>query len=325
MQTGDLIHSQVLSLTSGIARLQFVDGVEVTLQGPAKYEILGVGRTRLHSGLLTANVPAGAEGFRVGTPTVDVVDLGTSFGVHINNEGNANVAVFEGEVEVTPKGVKSPRLLKEGEAVDIASFADSPPSISSVEIDTSRFERVWPVASGIVGSTENFRVAPPWPRAMRFIESDEMLSVVTEGYPIELESPLALNVSVPGEYRTTEELTAGDVPIGTRVRSYFLQFKPRSIVGRPIVRDFEGTITFDAPILGVIGLAEELSACDEIFAGRISGRPPVSRSLELSNRESGDVVSLSEDRHSLTLKLSTPSKRSDCVRVIVDAKIPRAN
>ena len=60
------------------------NGASVTLQGPAAYEIAGPMETRLHHGILTARIPESAIGFTVETSAMNVVDLGTAFGVSVN-------------------------------------------------------------------------------------------------------------------------------------------------------------------------------------------------------------------------------------------------
>ena len=117
---GDAIGMGVLRLDVGIARLDFANGATVTLQGPAKFEILDTNQTRLNHGILTAHIPESAIGFEVLTPSVDVVDLGTAFGVAVGADGETDVCVFAGEVEVTLSGSdpqSSTQRIKEGKAV----------------------------------------------------------------------------------------------------------------------------------------------------------------------------------------------------------------
>ena len=51
-EPGDRLSAETLILRSGMARLLFDDGVEVTLQGPARYRLIAKGSTDLHSGVL---------------------------------------------------------------------------------------------------------------------------------------------------------------------------------------------------------------------------------------------------------------------------------
>ncbi|MEO1999133.1 MAG: FecR domain-containing protein, partial [Planctomycetaceae bacterium] len=149
-----------LELQSGIVRLDFNNGASVTLQGPAAYEITGPMETRLHHGVLTARIPESAIGFTVETSAMDVVDLGTAFGVSVDRDGVTDVSVFEGSVEVRPPGSRSD-LIMEGEAVR----GGEGKHMASVPFDVSTYERVWPVALGVAkttGSMRFVRPGPPW-------------------------------------------------------------------------------------------------------------------------------------------------------------------
>ena len=59
LKVGDRLGGETIKIERGVIRLQFDDGVEVTLQGPADYELIAPGKTRLHAGLLTATAPPG--------------------------------------------------------------------------------------------------------------------------------------------------------------------------------------------------------------------------------------------------------------------------
>ncbi|MGY8675629.1 MAG: FecR domain-containing protein, partial [Verrucomicrobiia bacterium] len=148
LKAGQRLGEHTIFMNSGVLRLQFDSGVEVTVQGPAKYELRGPAFTKLSSGLLTANVPPGAEGFRVDTPTAEVTDLGTSFGIRLDPDGASHVSVFEGEVEVEEPDSGEKKLLKEGEEI----FVTAEHKLESAKFDAKPYENIWPVSSGIVGS-----------------------------------------------------------------------------------------------------------------------------------------------------------------------------
>ncbi len=67
------------------------------LQAPAELDVAAAVSV-LHHGRLTATCPPGAEGFRIDTQGLVLIDRGTEFGV-LANEGNTEVHVFEGLVE----------------------------------------------------------------------------------------------------------------------------------------------------------------------------------------------------------------------------------
>ena len=89
-----------LQLKSGYAHIQFYSGATVILEGPAEIWLTSRTAAYCSNGKLRANVPAQAEGFRIGTPTVDVVDRGTEFGLRVEKDDKAEVHVFQGKVEM---------------------------------------------------------------------------------------------------------------------------------------------------------------------------------------------------------------------------------
>jgi hypothetical protein len=95
VQNGELVE-----LTVGQVQLTFADGAQVMLVGPCKFIPESSHRGRLELGRLVAQVPARAIGFTVVTPTAEIVDLGTEFGVETDESGATEVQVFKGKVEL---------------------------------------------------------------------------------------------------------------------------------------------------------------------------------------------------------------------------------
>lgn len=111
-----------LALVEGMATLEFESGARVTLEAPATVEVLSKMHCRLIEGSVVADVPEPAHGFTVDAPAVKVVDLGTRFGVTANRFGNAQVIVFDGEVEVE-RDNEEPKLLTTGNSMHIGHQA----------------------------------------------------------------------------------------------------------------------------------------------------------------------------------------------------------
>lgn len=116
----DLVGCGQLQLESGLVRLQYRHGVVVSLIGPVSLDIQSEAYSVLHYGELAAYVPAGAEGFQVDTPTAKVIDLGTEFGVTVDQRGDTELSVFDGEVEVEPAMLPSEsQVIVAGHAVRV--------------------------------------------------------------------------------------------------------------------------------------------------------------------------------------------------------------
>jgi hypothetical protein len=89
----------VLNLTHGLAQIEFYQGARVTLEGPARFELISTNSARCTQGKLSAHVPAQAKGFRIETPKGTIVDLGTDFGLDMNMP-SPEIHVFKGEVQL---------------------------------------------------------------------------------------------------------------------------------------------------------------------------------------------------------------------------------
>ncbi|QDU58700.1 FecR domain-containing protein [Aeoliella mucimassa] len=95
-----------LDLRSGLAKLTFESGAQLILQGPSNFLVESSMDGSMDTGKLSAVVPVQAHGFKVSTPTAKVVDLGTEFGLEVDDRGDTEVHVFDGEVLTWPVDAK---------------------------------------------------------------------------------------------------------------------------------------------------------------------------------------------------------------------------
>lgn len=88
------------ALTDGMVELGFPDGASAIIEAPAVFQIATLSSLKLRVGRCSVHAPDGAEGFRVETPLTNVVDLGTRFSVRVDETGETDVQVVEGEAEI---------------------------------------------------------------------------------------------------------------------------------------------------------------------------------------------------------------------------------
>ena len=88
-------------ISEGLAQLEFFGGTTVIVEGPADINLLGDNEIQCQHGKLRVRVPGQANGFKVKSGYMEILDLGTEFGMNVNERGEAEVTVFEGKVQLT--------------------------------------------------------------------------------------------------------------------------------------------------------------------------------------------------------------------------------
>ncbi|MCM2372664.1 LamG domain-containing protein [Aporhodopirellula aestuarii] len=133
-QIGGTIPPGLMKWDSGLLQLEFYGGATVVAEGPAEIEILDESRVVCKSGRIRARVPEPARGFAVVAPTVELVDLGTDFGLDILDNGSVEVHVFDGAVELfdveSNRDLATRRQLNAGDAVSVDRDGASKPIAS---------------------------------------------------------------------------------------------------------------------------------------------------------------------------------------------------
>ena len=325
-KTGETVESGILSLTRGLLRLDFSNGARVTVQGPAELEVFDENRILLHQGLVTATIPKSAVGFVVDTVAAHVVDLGTSFGVSVSENGHTEVCVFDGEVEVSLPGGdgagEDPHLVREGEA--ICASVDSS-EIDSVSYETSQFENALPVNYGVLQTTGSMRFVSPGPDFHPGNYKDnEHIVVFPEKKGFLSNESIRVDMIDPGEYEKANYDEKPTLVPHRAMTSYLLQLDAYPEGENPNRRrSVIGQITFANPIVGVITEDRLLNQSEEVFG--IPGVDyPSARTIEPrpkgDEREGFDKLILTADRHSLILELRENPGHLDQVRVLVEAQ-----
>lgn len=122
-----LFAGQKLDLAAGLVEVTFIDGAQVVLEGPTKFDVKSTDLAELHAGRIAAVVPERARGFEIATHGLNVEDLGTEFGVLAEGE-ETEVHVFRGLVNA--------HLLNE-----------SGQQVRTVELRTAQAARITPASS----------------------------------------------------------------------------------------------------------------------------------------------------------------------------------
>lgn len=114
----------VYDLVSGTVHLRYVNGADLIVEGPARFEIRDALRTHLEAGRVRAIVPPTAHGFTVVTREVAYEDVGTEFGLSVNaSTGESRMHVFDGQVNLR-SGDATGVLLHSAFVGDSVSYRD---------------------------------------------------------------------------------------------------------------------------------------------------------------------------------------------------------
>ena len=114
---GTMLSAGWLRLRAGTVQVEFLGGARLLVTGPAELRLDADDAAFLQSGKASAYVPEPARGFKLHTPGVAIVDLGTAFGVDVSGGHAPEVHVFDGAVTLAPTVSKdAPQILEAGHA-----------------------------------------------------------------------------------------------------------------------------------------------------------------------------------------------------------------
>jgi hypothetical protein len=325
-------------LESGKAQVRLDNGVELSIRGPVEFDVLGLDHIAMVTGRMTANVPPQAIGFRIDTPDMEVVDLGTEFALKVDSSGKSRLHVLEGEVEARlKKGLNNenyPLII----AKDRLEELDRSPSYLEKVYDPISFAPS-PVRDELIratgGMVHSLQDAPRDLRHGRF--KHDYIMLFPERLDYELSESLPVNLTEPGTYRfisksaiedylktatdkqkereklVESSLVQGEIPASTKVNSYLVHFDASEKRGK--IHKAKGRIRFSNRILGVILHGPNLNDSDALV-----GNPNTVYENNTGRRTENDLVRISSDRHQVFLDFEV-NGFIDQVRIIVEADL----
>ena len=318
-------------LSSGSIDLGFTCGAKVSISGPAKFELVNARRLHLESGNLIARIPDEALGFIVTSPQSEVVDLGTEFGLAVSGEGQTDVHVLDGLVEVLPRDRErfDPGLMiAEGSARRFENSSGTQSNEIPVRSRESLLGSQQFKDLGVQMLGGSIRINDQLGADSYGVSSSgqNWIDLVSEKRNVKLVEPLVVTLNASGSYRRFG-LNTQTVAAGTSVNSYLLHFRPSTW------NHVRGVIRFDTPIVGVLCTPKELGDSDAIFGVPNIDYPTddVPRGLEPGRyfehyvatagkpvNFQPDEVILSQDRRSLSINASADPESGyyDQVRIL---------
>ncbi|WP_437225422.1 LamG-like jellyroll fold domain-containing protein [Planctomicrobium sp. SH661] len=120
LEKGRLLRDEWYDISEGAIDLLTKDKTSLVIEAPARFRFESPERVRIEHGRLAAYVPPTAGKFTVVTPSGQIVEMGTKFGVDVPRNGDAEVHVFQGEVVAHSPAGNSLRNLVDGDALSLS-------------------------------------------------------------------------------------------------------------------------------------------------------------------------------------------------------------
>jgi hypothetical protein len=150
---GSLPFGQVLQVETGVVEITPAAGVIGIIEAPARIVVVDGGRLRLERGRGSFLTSEEGVGFTVVTPCMEVVDLGTEFGVVADWGRKDQVHVIKGSVEVSAPDGGVPQLLRKGDAVSV----DLEGRLETIAVEERLFHRTLPKSVQVL-ATDDFEI-----------------------------------------------------------------------------------------------------------------------------------------------------------------------
>lgn len=295
-------------LESGVVYLRFQGGAEMSMEGPAVFEIKGKGEVELRSGLVLARGRVDSKkGFKLVARGLDLLTSGSTVGLDLRDEEAPELFVLSGGAEVKLAEGGGNRRLHDFEAIRADLERDK---LVDIPFNARPFSKAWQLMSGVAANTGTVEVVVPGSQNRRILGGDRIrVTVERDQFELTENEQLEVDTLSKGRFVSMGANQAGEILAEKgRLRSYLLELKPGDEHGAS-ESTLEASMTFDHPVVGVIFSEGRLVDSDELLGSGDS----------LNGTVVEGQVLLSDDGRTVNLLLSNVGSKpvSGMVRVLV--------
>ncbi len=295
-------------LERGIVALKFAHGGEMTVEGPALFEVKDDATAYVHHGIAMARNEVSKPGITLKSNGLSVSEPVPLIGIDARSEFSTEAIVFEGDGGVCLNGGGC-RSLFEFEAVKADRNRDR---LVDIPYNPQPFLGGWELLSGVEKNLGSVRIEMPG-TTIESTDREGEVQVFVENESFRPESDLEVDQIRTGHFASAELNPGQALQARGDLRSYLLQLWPTNGVKG---EEVEASLTFDHEVVGVIYSSDRLTNSDVSVGTSI---PHVGeefnkgRGLDLGR----DEILLSDDRRTLNLKLKGGELEVDQIRVLV--------
>ena len=316
MQNGD-VKVGSYELASGVVSLRFSNGQEMTVEGPAQFDVTSASSAFVHSGIALAKSPGNDLGFTLKSNGVSFSRSTKLIGIDARAENSTNVLVFGGDVGVCLENGRKCREIYEAEALKADNGRDK---LVDIPYQPQVFSKTWELISGVEKNMGQVRIEAPGSKIQPSKGAQSgTVQVFVENESFHSDKGIDVDQVAPGHFASIEKNNPGQaLQAKGKLRSYLLQLWPGATVQTTGEgNEVEASLTFDHPIVGLIFTSDRLAASDALVGTSIShiGVEDLTKNRGLDS--GSDSIVLSEDRRTISLSLKGGLKELDHVRVLV--------
>ncbi len=295
-------------LERGIVALEFPGGGEMTVEGPALFEVKDDETAHVYHGVAMARNEPSEGGIKLKANGLVVSEPVPLIGIDARSEYSTEAIVFEGDGGICFED-GSCRSLFEFEAVKADRTRER---LVDIPYNPQPFLGGWELLSGVEKNLGSVRIEMPGTR-IESTDREGEVQVFVENESFRPEAELEVDQVDTGHFASAEVNPGQALQARGELRSYLLQLWPTNgIEGEEV----EASLTFDHEVVGLIYSSDRLMNSDTSVGTSIT------HVGEEFNRGRGldqgsDEILLSEDRRTLNLRLKGGELEVDQIRVLV--------
>ena len=294
-------------LKSGVVSMRLTGGGELTVEGPARFEVGEDASAEVHAGIALARAPRETDAIPLRSRGLQISDPAGLIGIDARAEGATEAIVFNGDGGICLDGSGKCRELSEFEAVKADHRRDR---LVDVPYNPRAFSKAWALAAGVENNLGPVRIELPGSviSAAGGVEGEVRVFVENESFLPQ--GGLEVDQVAVGAFAVADANPGEALEARGELRSYLLQLTPSD--GAEADEGVETSLTFDHPVVGVIFSSDRLENSDAAVGSAFpDGMEP--RGLDAGQGE----ILLSEDRRTLNLRFHGGSEHAEQVRVLV--------
>lgn len=294
-------------LRSGVVSMRLSGGGELTVEGPARFEVGEDASAEVHAGIALARAPKEEEGISLRSRGLHVSDSAKLIGIDARAESATEAIVFNGDGGICLDGSGKCRDLSEFEAVKADHRRDR---LVDVPYNPRAFSKAWAMVAGVENNLGPVKIELPGSviSAAGGVEGEVRVFVENEAF--RPEGGVEVDQIAVGAFASARPNPGEALQAEGELRSYLLQLTPSEAPGEK--GDVETSLTFDHPVVGVIFSSDRLAGSDAAVGTSLLDAEQ-RRGLDSGEGE----ILLSDDRRTLNLRFHGGSEHAEQVRVLV--------